>query len=84
MVTGLQTASGEMVSSTVTSAEQEAWLPWSSTTVSTTCTVPRSSQSNTERSVNIVAMPELSKLPPSMSPATIEARPSASRYTVSF
>ena len=76
---------GAVTSLTVTVAWQVSTLPLTSVTVSTTALAPRSSQSNDELSIAMLAIPQASVEPPSMSAAVMEAVPvRASRSTLMF
>ena len=72
-----QTALGSISSSTVTSAVQVDTLPFTSVTVNVTTFTPTSVQLNSVLLAEMDAIAQLSVLPASISPATIEANPEA-------
>ena len=71
-------ATGEIVSSTVTTAVHVSLFPLLSVTVSTTLFAPMFVQSKVEISIALVAIPQASVLPLSTSAAVIVALPVAS------
>src|SRR4030043_509042 len=75
------TATGEIVSITVTVAAHWSLLPLLSVTVRVTVFAPTLAHVNELMSMARLSIPHASVLPPSISAATIEALPVASRYT---
>ncbi len=73
-----QTAIGGTLSSTVTVAEHVEIFPFTSVTVSVTVLAPTLAHVNVFGDTAMLAIAQLSVLPPSTSAATIEAFPEAS------